>query len=92
MYLLHSRSLCNTWNTPGKVLWIHAGYVFSDTWYKWGSIGFTQWRNHVEILVSEDNLKNFKCKNIFKFTIFVSVFSDGCEILYQTLSKFEQIN
>ena len=82
----------NTWNTQGKVLWIHLGYVFSDTWDKWGNIEFTQWRHHVEILVPEDNLKTSKCKNIFKFTIFVPMFSDGCQILLQTLRRFEQID
>ena len=63
-----------------------------DTWDKWSNIGFTQWKNHVEVLVPEDNFKAFKCKNISKFIIFVSMFSDGCQILLQKLSKFEQIN
>ena len=31
IYLLRSMSLSNTGNTLGKALWIHAGYVFSDT-------------------------------------------------------------
>ena len=85
-------SLPNTWNTLGKVLWIHAEYVFGDTWDKWDNIGFTQWNNHQDLLVPEDNFKTFKCTNISWFTIFVSVFSDGHQILLQTLSKFEQIN
>ena len=87
-----SRSLRNTWNTLGKVLWIHAGYVFNDTWDKWCNIGFAQWRNHVEVLVPEDNCKTSKCKNISKFTIFVSMFSDCRQILLRTLNKFKQIN
>ena len=46
----------------------------------------------MELLVPEKNPNTFKYKNIFKFTIFVSMFSDGYQILLQTLSKFEQIN
>ena len=52
---------------------------------------FTQWRNHVEIVVPEDKFKAFVCKKTLKF-IFVSMFSDGCQILLKKLSKFEQIN
>ena len=55
-------------------------------------MGFTQWRNHVEVLAPEDNFKAFKCKNVSKFTIFVSMFSDGHLVLLQKYSKFEQIN
>ena len=46
----------------------------------------------LEILVPEDKFKAFMCKNILKFIIFVSMFSDGCQILLKKLSKFEQIN
>ena len=59
----------------GNVLRIYAGYVFIDTWDKWGNIGFTQWRNHVEVFLPKDNCKTFKCKNISKFIIFVSMFT-----------------
>ena len=90
MYLFGSRSLRNTWNTLGKVL--DQCRICIDTWDIWCNIGFTQWKNHVEVLVSEDNFKAFKCKNISKFIIFVSMFSDGYQILLQKLSKFEQIN
>ena len=55
-------------------------------------MGFTQWRNHVEVLALEDNSKAFKCKNVSKFTIFVSMFSDGHLVLLQKYSKLEQIN
>ena len=72
-------------------MYLWSGCVFSDTWDKWCNIEFTHWRNHVEVLVPEDNFKTFKCKNISKFTTFVSMFGDGCQILLQPLSKFEQI-
>ena len=49
IFLLHGRSLSNTWNTPWKALSIYAGYVFSETWHKSGNVEFTQWRNHVEV-------------------------------------------
>ena len=55
-------------------------------------MGFTQWRNHVEVLALEDNFKAFKCKNVSKFTIFVSMFSNGCQIFLQKFREFEQIN
>ena len=40
----------------------------------------------------QKRIKSFKCENISKFTIFLSMFSDGYRILLQTLSKFKQIN
>ena len=55
-------------------------------------MGFTQWRNHVKVLAPEDNFKAFECKNVSKFTIFVSMFSDGHLVLLQKYSKLEQIN
>ena len=57
--------------TPGIVLWIHVGYVFSDTWDKWGNIGFTQWRNHVEVLVPEDNLGWLLIVKAFSSSLFL---------------------